>query len=126
MFSSDKNIETIRLICSDVRKYIELRAEYVKFEFVSKLTVLMASLILGTILFILGAIVLLLLSATAVFALSDVLGGTTGACAVVTGCYIVIGILVYMNRRRLIINPVANFLGNLFLNSKKRNTSTHE
>ena len=50
MFSSDKNIETIGQLLSELRRHAELRAELFKVNAVSKLSKLLTVLLLGIIL----------------------------------------------------------------------------
>lgn len=119
MFSSDKNIESLHELLTDVKRYVELRVKYVQLDFVGKMTILMAALILGAILFMLLMIVILFLSYTCALAMAPALGGMPAACGVVALFYVAVALLVYANRKRLIINPVANFLGQLFLNRRK-------
>ncbi len=120
MFSSDRNIETLHGLLADMKRYVELRVKYVQLDFVSKMTVLAAAFILGAILFMLLMIVILFLSYACARAMAPALGGMPAACAVVALFYAVVALLVYACRKKLIINPVANFLGQLFLTHRKK------
>lgn len=115
MFSSDQNIESVRELCGEVRKYVRLRLRLARLDFVDKMTALLSALIVGAVLLVLLAIVVLFLSYTAALALSQWLGGMTAAFGLVTAVYLLAAVLVYAFRRRLVFDPMARFLGNLFL-----------
>ena len=113
MFSSDKNIEIISQLFAELKKYAELKGKCLQIDFVSKMTILLSALIVGAILFALSTIVILFLSYTAVLFLAKMMGSITWACFLVA-----LGVIVYAMRRRWIVNPLANFLGRLFLSDE--------
>ncbi len=115
MFSSDKNIALLRQLGDEVKHYVEVRLGIVKLDFVSKMTVLLSALIVGAILFMLLTIVILFLSYTAALALAPVVGGMATACGLIALAYLLLAFLVWVNRKRWIVNPMADFLGKLFL-----------
>lgn len=115
MFSSDKNIESIRNLCAELKNFVQLRLRLARLDFVDKMTVLLSALVLGAILFMLITIVILFLSYTAALVLAKVMGNTA-AFGLITLVYAVLAFIVYMFRRKLVFDPMANFLGNLFLN----------
>ena len=110
MFSSDKNIEIISQLFAELKKYAELKGKCLQIDFVSKMTILLSALIVGAILFALSTIVILFLSYTAVLFLAKMMGSITWACFLM--------VLFYVMRRRWIVNPLANFLGRLFLSDE--------
>lgn len=118
MFSSDKNIESIRRLCAELKSFVLLRMRLARLDFVDKMTVLLSALVLGAILFMLITIVVLFLSYTAALALAEVVG-STAAFALITSVYALLALIVYALRKKLIIDPMANFLGNLFLNENE-------
>ncbi|MBO5134171.1 MAG: phage holin family protein [Bacteroidaceae bacterium] len=121
MFSSDKNIELISQLFADAKRYAELRLQLTKVDLVSKLAILLAALILGAVLFMLFTIVILFLSYTAAAMLASWLGSMSAACAVIAGGYLLVAALVYLNRRRWIVTPLAKFLSKLFLSNPTSN-----
>ncbi len=122
MFSGDKNLELISQLFADAKRYAELRLQLTKVDLVSKLAILLAALILGAVLFMLFTIVILFLSYTAAAMLATWLGSMSAACAVIAGCYLLVAVVVYANRRRWIVTPLARFLSKLFLSNPKQNT----
>lgn len=118
MFSSDKNIEIISQLFAELKKYAELKGKFLQIDFVSKMTILLSALIVGAILFALSTIVILFLSYTAVLFLAKMMGSITWACFLMVLFYVALGVIVYAMRRRWIVNPLANFLGRLFLSDE--------
>ena len=118
MFSSDKNIEIISQLLAELKKYAELTGKRLQIDFVSKMTILLSALIVGAILFALSTIVILFLSYTAVLFLAKMMGSITWACFLMVLFYVALGVIVYAMRRRWIVNPLANFLGRLFLSDE--------
>lgn len=118
MFSSDRNIETLSQLIIELKRYAELRGKSLQISFVSKLTQLMAALIVGAALFLLAAIALLFVSMMAATALAPHVGGQATGYALIAALYLFLGILIYSKRRTWIESPIANFLGHLFLDDE--------
>ena len=118
MFSTDKTIDSQQALFTEVKHYVDLQKDYIKLDITHKLTVLLSTLILILVLVILGMIALLYLSFTLAYVLRPYVGGLTNSYAIITGGILLLGILVYVFRQRLIIQPLINFLANLLLNDK--------
>lgn len=118
MFSTDKTIDSLQALFTEVKHYVDLQKDYIKLDITHKLTVLLSTLILILVLVILGMIALLYLSFTLAYVLRPYVGGLTNSYAIITGGILLLGILVYVFRQRLIIQPLINFLANLLLNDK--------
>lgn len=118
MFANDKTIDNLQALLTEVKHYVDLQKDYVKLDITHKLTILISTLILILGLMILGMIALFYLSFTLGYILEPHVGGLTNSYAIITGSILLIGILVYLLRKRLIIQPLTNFLANLILNDK--------
>lgn len=118
MFANDKTIDNLQALLTEVKHYVDLQKDYVKLDITHKLTILISTLILILGLMILGMIALFYLSFTLACILEPHVGGLTNSYAIITGSILLIGILVYLLRKRLIIQPLTNFLANLILNDK--------
>ncbi|MBR5193425.1 MAG: phage holin family protein [Bacteroidaceae bacterium] len=118
MFANDKTIDNLQALLTEVKHYIDLQKNYVKLDITHKLTILISTLILILVLVILGMIALLYLSFTLAYILEPYVGGLTNSYAIITGGILLIGLFVYLLRQRFIIQPLTNFLANLFLNDK--------
>lgn len=85
---------------------------------VEKLVVLLSAIAMVAVMLILGACVLFYLSFAVVFMLSDAIGSTWGAYLIVSGIFLVLMLVVYALRQKLILDPVSRFLTRLFLHHK--------
>ena len=74
MFSGDKNIKTIEELVAEIKNYFELQKKYVGLECVSKLVILLSALILGMIMFLIGAVAFILIA----FCMASLVGDLTG------------------------------------------------
>ena len=118
MFATDKTIDSLQALFTEVKHYVDLQKDYVKLDITHKLTILLSTLILIFILVVLGMIALFYLSFTLAYVLEPYVGGLTNSYANITGGILLIGILIYAFRQKLIIQPLTNFLANLLLNDK--------
>lgn len=118
MFINDKTIDNLQVLFSEAKHYIDLQKDYVKLDITYKLAVLLSTLILIFILTVLGMIALFYLSFTLAYILEHHVGGLMNSYAIITGTILLLGILIYGFRQRLIIQPLTNFLANLILNDQ--------
>ena len=103
MFANDKNIDNLQQLFVELKKYAELQKDYVKLHLV-------------LVLVILGIIALFYLSFTLAYVLAPHVGGLMVSYGIITGCIILLIILIIFFRKRLIMQPMVNFLANLLLN----------
>lgn len=115
MFSTDHNISKAEELFREIKHYLELQKEYVTLEFVSRLIVLLSSLILGLILFLISGVAFIMIAFFLSSLIGDLCCSQTAGYAVVAGFFVLVVILVYLNRRRWITAPVVKFLSRLFL-----------
>ena len=118
MFATDKTIDNLQSLFLEVKKYVDLQKDYVKLDITHKLTILLSTLILILVLVVLGMIALFYLSFTLAYVLEPHVGGLMNSYAIITGGILMLGILIYVFRKKLIIQPLTNFLANLLLNDK--------
>lgn len=121
MFSSDNNIETISQLVVELKKYVELQKRGLQIDFVDKLSKLMAAIVMGAVIFLIGVIALVFASMALSAAIAPHVGGTTYGNAIIFFIYVLVGLLVYAKRQTWIEAPIVNFLGHLFLHDE--NTS---
>ena len=118
MFTNNKTIDNLQTLFTEVRHYVDLQKDYIKLDITHKLIVLLSTLILILILVVLGMIALFYLSFTLAYVLEPLVGGLTTSYAIITGGILLIGLIIYWCRQQIIIQPLTNFLANLFLNDK--------
>ena len=127
MLSSEKNIDRIVTLLKETKEYAELRLEYAKLDATSKLAAVLSATTLFVVLFVIGAIFVVLLSCTLAFLLSRyVTHDHCAAFAIVSAIYLVLSFVVYKTRKSLIINPITRLLGRLLLAGDDENQKTTE
>lgn len=122
MFSSDEKIAELTHLVREVREYVDLRLELARYDLTAKAIQLLSALCLGVIVLMVVAVAFLFLSFSLVQALHEWLHNESAAYLIVGGAYLVIAAMVYLLRRSLIYQPMARFIGHLFL--KKDNQPT--
>lgn len=126
MFSSDKNIETVNSLIAEVRKYIDLQKRSLQIDFVCKISKLISAMVIGSILFLLGAIILIFVSITLSSFLEPYITNSAGRYFILVGVYIMIGMLVYSKRQSWIEIPITNYIAQLFLSEQEDNGNDTE
>ena len=84
MFATDKTIDSLQALFTEVKHYVDLQKDYVKLDITHKLTVLLSTLILILILVVLGMIALFYLSFTLAYILEPHVGGLVNSYAIIT------------------------------------------
>lgn len=123
MFANDKSIDNLEALFKEIKKYIELQGQYVKIDLVEKLTILISTLILICVLIVLGMTALFYFSFMLVYTIDSWVNNLITSYAIIGGCIMLIGIFIFVMRKRLIFQPMVNFLARLFLedNNSKDN-----
>lgn len=116
MLSSDKNVESIAQLVESVRSYVGLQGEYLKLDVVEKVTRLVTALTLTIVLLLLGVATLFYLSFAVVYWLEP-LTGTALAFAMMALFFLLLLVIVYMNRKAWIERPLVKFLADVLLNN---------
>lgn len=120
MFSQDKSIDNLESLVKEMKKYIELQEEYLKFDLVEKLTILLGTLILILLITVLSMMAVFYFSFMLVYALEPITGSLTGSYAMIGGIILILAFLIYMYRKKLIFQPMVNFLSHLFLDNPNK------
>ncbi len=119
MFADDKSIENFQQLFIEFKKYLILQKDYTRLELTEKLTILLSTLIMVLVLVILGMVALFYLLFALAYVLEPLVGGLMASFAIIAGINVLLMVLVIIFRKKLIIAPMVNFLGNLFLNDSK-------
>lgn len=120
MFSQDKSIDNLESLVKEMKKYIELQGEYLKFDLVEKLTILLGALILILLITVLSMMAVFYFSFMLVYALEPITGSLTGSYAMIGGIILLLAFLIYIYRKKLIFQPMVNFLSHLFLDNPNK------
>lgn len=115
MFSNSKNIESIGKLLLEFKKYLELQKEFVKLDATEKMTVILSAILIVTVLLLLGSIVLLFLTFALAYYLGDVLGSLSLGFGIISAFILLLTVIFYLNRNRMVIQPMARFMTKLIL-----------
>ena len=115
MENTPEPAESFQQLYADVKKYVELQAEYLKVEFVEKLTILVYTLLIIILITVLAVAALFYLFFSLAYALEPLLGSLAVSFAIISGIYVLLISFLVILRKRLIINLLVKFLSNLFL-----------
>lgn len=115
MISSDKNIESIGQLISELKNYYLLQKEYVQLDVIDKTVRIVSALVLGIIVFVLVLLVLFYLSFATVHWIEPYVG-TGWAFAIVSGFFLLILLLTVLLRKPLIERPLVKFLTETLMN----------
>ena len=115
MFSNSKNIESIGNLLLEFKKYLELQKEFVKLDATEKMTVILSAILIVTVLLLLGSIVLLFLTFALAYYLGDVLGSLSLGFGLISAFILLLTVIFYLNRNRMVIQPMARFMTKLIL-----------
>ncbi|MGL4520419.1 MAG: phage holin family protein [Phocaeicola sp.] len=118
MFSDNQNLDNLEELFAELKSYTKLRQEHLKLELVEKSTILLSSAVVALTLLLLGGMVLFYLSFTLAHLLAPSVGGLATSFGIIAAGLICLAVIIYSLRKRLIIEPLAKFLANLFLNNK--------
>lgn len=119
MFFKRENIDSFRGLIADLKKYIVLQREYARVEIAEKLSILISILVMCMVFILIGTIALLYFSFAFALFLAKYVGGL-GVSLTIMGVVLLLFILmIYLVRKKLIINPMVNFLAKLFLNDNE-------
>ena len=115
MFSNSKNIESIGKLLLEFKKYLELQKEFVKLDATEKMTVILSAILIVTVLLLLGSIVLLFLTFALAYYLGDVLGSLSLGFGLISAFILLLTVIFYLNRNRMVIQPTTRFMTKLIL-----------
>jgi hypothetical protein len=115
MPKSQEPVENFQQLYNDIKKYVELQSEYVKIEFVEKMTILLSTLLLVSLIIVLAVFVLFYLFFSLAYTLESLVGGMAVSFCIISAIYLVLIGLLLIFRKQFIINPLVRFLSKLFL-----------
>ncbi len=115
MINTQEPVENFQQLYEDVKKYVFLQTEYVKVEFVEKLTILLSTLLIITLILVLATIALFYFFFSLAYAVEPLVGSLSVSFGIISGIYLILIGLLILLRKRLVINPLVKFLSNLFL-----------
>ncbi|MCH5216565.1 MAG: phage holin family protein [Muribaculaceae bacterium] len=127
--NSDENrgiVGAISEFCGYIKSYLGIEIAYAKITATEKLTILLSTLSISVIMLVIGAMALFYLSLSLIFSIHNLVGGYHWALLISAGCLLIIGLIVYLLRVKLIFNPIARYLSKLFLDGPTNNKKQDE
>ena len=121
MFANEKSIDNLEALFRELKNYISLQKEYATLQLVENLAVIVSTLLLIAVLVILGSMALFYLTFMLAYYLKAYTGSMMGSYAVIAIALVALTIIVYIYRRRLILQPMINFIARLFFENKNNN-----
>jgi len=115
MPNNQEPAENLQQLYADVKKYVELQTEYVKVEFVEKLTIMLSALLIIGLIILLAIAALFYLFFSLAYMLQPLLGSLAASFAIISGIYVLLMCFFVIFRKQIVINPLVKFLSNLFL-----------
>jgi len=119
MKTTNEPVENFQQLYDDIKKYVELQTDYLKVEFVEKLTILLSTLLIIMLVFVLAIAALFYLSFSLAYLLQPLVGGLTISFCIVSVLYVLLILVLFVYRKKLIINPIVRLLSRLFLSNSK-------
>lgn len=108
-------INNVASIPKNVIEYVNLQKELVKVQITEKSTNLISTVLTYVILAILGSFTLILLSIGVALYLNEVYDNGYGGFYTVAGFYTIIGVILYVGRKSLITDRIADITTNILI-----------
>lgn len=119
MFSQSKNMENMGKLFLEFKRYLELQKEFVKLDAAEKTTIVFSAAVTIAVVLLLGSIALLFFAFATAYYLGNVLESLSLGFCIVAAAVVVVALIFYSNRNRMVIQPIARFMANLILTKKE-------
>lgn len=110
MSQKDEILQSAGETIEFARQYARQQLEYYRLEVAERTAKTMANLITSMVVGVIGLVAMIMLSLAAGFYLAEVLDSIVQAFLCVTGFYLILAILFFVFRRKLITNPMLTSL----------------
>jgi len=118
---SNRISDNITSMTDNVRDYVNLKIDYIKLLLTEKTARLASFFLLSVIFFILGMFLILFLSFAFVFWYGDEVGPTYAGALIIVAFYLVMGLLIYILRHQLFVNPMVKRLAKIIMEEENEN-----
>ncbi len=123
LFENGQTTEQLTNLFTEARNYWQLQRKNLSFETAEVLTRLLAAIAFWGIVILIGALVLLFGSFALAYLLGNMLGSSVWGFTIITAVLLLLGLLIYANRKAWIVVPVGKFMLSLFASQLKTTTS---
>ena len=113
--------DNFSMLTENVKDYVNLRIDLAKLIITGKIAKLASFFLIAVIFFILAMFLLLFLSMSFVFWFGEAIGPTWLGALIVTGFYVLCGLVIFVQRHNFFINPLVTHLSKILLEEKDEN-----
>lgn len=106
----NNTIDKLEGLTDHVKEYVNARIELTKLKLAEKTSLIISNLIAVTVVVLLALFVIVFGSIAGAWALSDYIGKPYSGFLIVAGFYLLLGIIVWVSRGKLIRYPVMNVI----------------
>lgn len=106
--------DQVSSIWVEIKETVRLNLDYAKLTAIEKLTLLLSMMGLALLCFAFISIIIFIVSLGLMLLMAKSTG-LFGACMIMAGIYAVALVIMFVLRRKLIIDPIARFISHLFL-----------
>jgi len=121
MMEQGKISDNFSQLTKDVKDYINLRIDLAKLIITGKLARLVSFFLIAVIFFILAMFLLMFLSLSFVYWFGQSAGPAWAGAMIVTAFYLLLGLVIYLMRHRLFINPLVSHLTKILMEENHEN-----
>ncbi len=111
--------EQFSSLSENVKEYVTLKLEYFKLVAAEKMTQLLTHLLISLVIFIMIMLIVLFLSFAFILWWGEYIGPSYIGALIVVGFYVLAGVLVYLLRYPLFINPLISKMSNIIMEDQK-------
>lgn len=115
MVENKQPVEDFEQLIAEFKKYFLLQAEFVKVEFVEKLSIILSTLLIITVVLVMVIAALFFLFLALAYALEPIVGSLALSFTIIASIYLLMTLVFFLFRKKLVINPLVKLLANLFL-----------
>lgn len=109
----------IEELTDSLKSYISTNLELIKYQAIERATVIIADLVTNIVVGLLLLFFVFFISLWASFYLSALMGDNYSGIAIVAGFYLLIGLILFLVRKKMVIKPLRNkIVQNIFQEDK--------
>ena len=113
--------ENFSLLTENVKNYVNMRIDLAKLILTEKIAKLASFFLIAVIFFILAMFLLLFLSLSFVYWFGNEFGYAWVGALIVTAIYVLGGVIIYVQRYNLFINPLVSRLTKILMEENNEN-----
>lgn len=113
--------ENFSELSENVKDYLKLRLDLLKLTVTEKMASIGSFFLVSVIFFILFLFVLMFFSLAFIFWFRDQIGEAYIGALIIAGVYIIVGIIIFLLRNKLFINPLVERLSKILMEETSEN-----